>query len=143
MKLELRRRWLSDESTVGELYADGERLCFVLEDRYRGDALSDKVPGKSAIPCGVYEIIITHSPRFGVDMPLLLNVPGFKGVRIHWGNDPEDTDGCLITGTEREPNKVLHSRVAYGVVFQAIQAARARGENVHIDIQISKEIPNA
>ncbi len=139
MKLELRRKWLTEESTIGELFDNGSFACLILEDKYRGDDPADKVPGKTCIPCGSYEIVITHSRRFNVDMPLLLAVPGFEGVRIHAGNRPGDTEGCLLPGMEREPDKVLHSGVAYGMLFQRIQAARARGETVHIDIQTSKE----
>lgn len=137
MKLVLSRAWLTEQSTIGPLVCDDKRLCFVLEDKYRGDDPANKVAGKTAIPCGAYEVVITHSPRFGVDMPLLLNVPGFSGVRIHTGNRAGDTEGCLIVGMDRGPDQVLRSQLAYGVVFQRIQAARARGELVHIEVKLA------
>lgn len=147
MLLTLERRWLTPKSTIGELRLDGVIKCFVLEDVYRPSPEA-KVPGKTCIPCGKYEVVITHSPRFSalagipVDMPLLLNVPGFTGVRIHWGNRPEDTDGCLLVGLDRGPDQVLRSRIAYEQVFALIQAARAKGELVHVDISLEKELSN-
>ena len=44
MKLDLIRRWLTEASTIGELYVDGVGECFVLEDRYRPPPEA-KVPG--------------------------------------------------------------------------------------------------
>jgi hypothetical protein len=143
MELSLKRQWLTEQSTIGELFLGDAHQCFILEDKYRGDDPKDKVPGKTAIPCGRYEVVVTHSPRFNVDMPLLLNVPGYAGVRIHWGNDADDTEGCLLVGLDRGPDQVLRSRLAYAGVFQLIQGARARGELVHITITIEEEKPNA
>lgn len=112
MKLELKRRWLTEASTVGELYVDGRRECFILEDRYRPPP-EPKVPGATCIPCGTYEVRVTYSPRFGKDMPLLLDVPGFMGVRIHPGNSAADTEGCLLPGIVRHGEAVRESRIAY------------------------------
>ncbi len=149
MILALERRWLTEVATVGELRVDGEMCCWTLEDTYRPPP-EPKVLGKTCIPNGRYEVVVTHSPRFSamagvpVDMPLLLNVPGFTGVRIHWGNTAEDTDGCILVGLDRGPNQVLRSRLAYEKLFPLIQAARAKGELVHINITTdAEEITNA
>jgi hypothetical protein len=91
---------------------DGRRECYVLEDRYRPPP-EPKVPGATCIPCGVYEVRVTHSPKFGREMPLLLDVPGFSGVRIHAGNFPSDTEGCLLPGVVRHGESVKESRIAY------------------------------
>jgi hypothetical protein len=139
MLMQLNRRWLTEESTVGELSVSDERLAYVLEDRYRGDDPTAKVQGRTAIPCGRYEIVIAHSPRFRRDLPLLLNVPGFSGIRIHPGNDADDTDGCLLPGLDRWPDKVTRSREAYELVFLRIQSARAKGELVFINIEVKEE----
>jgi hypothetical protein len=133
MKLVLDRCWLSAKATVGKLSIDGVFECFVLEDRYRPPP-EPKVPRETCIPVGIYEVVITHSPRFGVDMPLLLEVPGFEGVRIHTGNIPSDTEGCLIVGRERMPDKVFGSREAYAQLFKKLQTAQGR---VTIDVRLS------
>lgn len=122
MKLELTRRWFSELATVGELCIDGQRECFILEDRFRLP-WETKVPARTAIPCGTYGIAITPSPRFGVEMPLLLEVPGFSGVRIHPGNSPLDTEGCLLPGWTRERDRVLQSRDAYAALLAKLRGA--------------------
>ena len=132
MRLELQRRWFTESSTIGQLFGPrAESLGYVLEDRFRlpWDA---KVYGRTCIPCGQYPIVITHSPRFGVEMPLLLDVPGFSGVRIHPGNTPADTEGCLLPGLERDANRVLQSREAYARLFQLLDASKSEQHSIII-----------
>ncbi|MBP5659578.1 MAG: hypothetical protein J6W89_06155, partial [Paludibacteraceae bacterium] len=40
----------------------------------------------------------TYSPRFKKDLPLLMNVPGRTGIRIHTDNKPEHSQGCILVG---------------------------------------------
>lgn len=121
MDLELKRKWFTPESTIGELFVNGVFECFILEDRYRPG--EPKVYGKTAIPSGRYEVKITPSPRFKRDLPLLLNVPGFEGVRIHPGNVPADTEGCLLPGKVRDTDRVLESRAAFEALFTKLKSA--------------------
>lgn len=122
MRLTLRRMPTSPAgATAGDLYADGKWLCYILEDAIRPPW--KKEAGRTAIPMGWYKIEISMSPRFGVRMPMLLNVPGFSGIRIHPGNRIADTDGCLLPGTTRGVNQVQGSRVAYDRLFSMIEAA--------------------
>lgn len=123
MKLELIRKWLTEKSTIGSLYIDGEFECYVLEDRYRPPPAA-KIYGKTAIPCGMYEVRITWSPRFKRPLPLLIGVPGFEGVRIHPGNDADDTEGCLLPGLRRMTDMVLESRAAFAGLFEKMNAAQ-------------------
>ena len=123
MKLELVRVALLSQSTLGVLRVDGAFECFVLEDRYRAPG-EPKVPGKTCIPCGTYPVAITHSPRFGVEMPLVMNVPNFQGIRIHPGNTADDTEGCLLPGRSVNGADVIGgSRQAYAALFERLKAA--------------------
>jgi hypothetical protein len=124
VKLALNRCWLTEKSTIGKLIIDEVFECWTLEDHYRGDDMSKKVARETAIPCGTYQVVITHSQRFGVEMPLLLNVPGFSGIRIHPGNTSKDTEGCVLVGHTRGPDQILGSRVAYESLFAKLKKAQ-------------------
>jgi hypothetical protein len=123
MELALKRRWLTEQSTVGELYVDGVRECFILEDLYRPPP-ELKVRGSTCIPVGRYEVQLTHSPKFGRTLPLLVQVPDFEGVRIHPGNYPTDTEGCLLPGQQRLPDAVQGSRLAFEDLWLKLLASR-------------------
>lgn len=97
MKLLLVRDKQVGNGTPGTLYIDGVKHGFTLEDIAR----PIKVYGKTCIPKGTYKVIINMSNRFKKLMPLLLNVPGFEGIRIHAGNFSEDTEGCILVGNSR------------------------------------------
>lgn len=142
MKLELYRKYRKNGYTIGLLYADGKFVCNTLEDTDRGltSAMSErqiasiKVKGKTAIPTGVYSIIVTYSPRFKKQMPLLYNVKGFEGVRIHSGNTANDTEGCILCGKNTEVGKVTSSRIWTEKVYELINNAIRKRESVTIEI---------
>lgn len=136
-ELELKRKVLTQRSSIGELFVNGLSFCFTLEDKTRGPN-ETKVFGETAIPLGRYEVVINHSPRFGIDMPLLLDVPGFQGVRIHPGNKPEDTEGCILVGYQMGVDCVLESRDAYADLFPKLQAALNFGQQIFISITVEE-----
>jgi hypothetical protein len=131
MKLTLKRLELSSQSTIGRLAIDGEDHYWTLEDVVR---YGPKVPGQTAIPAGTYRVIITPSPRFKRPLPLLLDVPGFDGVRIHPGNTASDTEGCILVGMGKSPDQISQSRIAFDALFAKIDAACSAGESVYITI---------
>jgi hypothetical protein len=134
MILHLWRRWFTEDSTVGALYLDGDFECFTLEDVVR---TGSKIPGKTAIPEGTYSVTITPSVRFKRDMPLINDVPGFSGIRIHPGNTATDTEGCILVGQTRGDNWIGRSRPAFDLLFAKLQVGlKAR---MHIEISISSE----
>lgn len=139
MHLRVARKWLTPISTIGELSIDGAPFCFTLEDLRRPDG-APKVYGETAIPPGVYNWSMTPSDRFRNKdgskrlMPLIENVPGFSGVRIHWGNTAANTDGCLLVGEDRAPNFVTHSVATFDRLLPILQSA-GRGT-----IEIAEEI---
>lgn len=121
MYLRLVREPSINGTTHGVLFLDGHFECFCLEDMIRevsGQPMATwKVSGQTAIPSGRYRIIITPSRRFERPLPLLLDVPGFTGIRIHPGNTVADTAGCLLVGMDRRAGQVLRSRVAFEALF--------------------------
>ena len=126
MKIELRRKVFTSSSTIGELFLNDQFECFTLEDRVRPPGV--KIPGQTAIGEGTYEVIITLSQRFKRDLPLLLNVPNFEGIRIHTGNTSADTEGCILVGTTEQPDMILKSRIAFNALFPKIQDALRIGK---------------
>ena len=134
MKLHLLRTILGNHATVGVLRVDGRHQCYILEDTHR--PTEAKVPKFTCIPCGTYQVKLTHSPRFGVEMPLLVDVPEFSGVRIHPGNDSSDTEGCLLPGRFASDIHVGESRLAYEALLAKLRAAKAQGEDISITIEV-------
>lgn len=120
MKLELIREEFTDKSTIGSLLVDGKFFCYTLEDRVR----NEKIFGQTAIPYGTYPVLITYSPRFKTNMPLLINVPGYSGVRIHSGNKAEDTEGCILVGLKKAPDYIMESRKAYSLLFNLLKSQK-------------------
>lgn len=138
MNLLLLRRDFTDKSTIGLLYAGQVLQCYALEDPDRKlEDGGEKIPGKTAIPRGKYRIIIDWSNRFKRELPRLLDVPNYVGVRIHPGNGPEDTEGCILPGTGIPSNRqdwLLNSRAAFDALFNKIEAALELGEEVWIEV---------
>lgn len=125
---------------IGKLYVDGQYLCDTIEDTDRGlddrmseeDILKLKVKGETAIPSGIYPVTITYSPKYKKQMPLINNVKGYSGVRIHSGNTSKDTEGCVLVGLNKEVGKVLDSRKIYNVLFRELVSTK---ERIIIDIR--------
>lgn len=122
MILTLRRIAMKPTYTIGRLYVDGERFCDTIEDRVRKSG--EKVPGETAIPAGTYKVVITRSPKYRKDLPLLLNVPGFAGVRIHSGNTAKDSEGCIIVGKNDRVGWVSNSRVTMSALMEKLKASK-------------------
>lgn len=56
------------------------------------------------IPAAKYTMVVTESPKFKRFMPLICQVPGRIGIRIHRGSRPEHSKGCILvrdSDTER------------------------------------------
>ena len=132
MKLKLERLQLDPDVTIGSLSVDGEWECWTLEDTVRPPGV--KVPGQTAIPAGLYPVEITFSPRFQRDLPLLIGVPNFDGVRIHPGNTAADTDGCILVGHDRYAKSVGHSRMAFEQLFTKLRVAAIKRESIFLEI---------
>lgn len=152
MKLKLKREIKEANYTVGSLYINDKYECKTVEDTDRG--LSDNMPeneinskkvyGQTAIPTGTYGIdMSTISPRlkdrswakpYGGKLPRLIGVKGFDGILIHPFNKAEESLGCI--GPNESVNKGIGSNSvkAFNKIMLALLEAKAKGENITIEI---------
>ena len=139
MELLLQRNKSGKNATISPLLVDGEFECYILEDVVReikGRPVNEwKVFGETAIPEGRYQVIITMSPRFNKKLPLLMDVPGFVGVRVHSGNFSTHTEGCLITGQNIVGESVTKSKAALDKLQTKLQNALDDHEQIWLTIK--------
>lgn len=155
MELILKRIALRNEYTIGKLYVNGEYVCDTIEDTVR-DLDKDgkfangevKIPGKTAIPYGRYEITMkVKSPKYSnftkyswakkYDgyLPRLLNVPHFDGVLIHVGNSALDSEACVLVGENKVVGKVINSVNTFRrLMDDYLVPAKKRNEKIAITI---------
>lgn len=142
MELLLKREYIAFDYTIGEIFFKGRKLCDTLEPptvlkkrtSARKVVLAKKTYGPISIPPGTYKVIITKSPKFNQWLPLLLKVPGFEGVRIHPGNYPTDTQGCILPGENLRKGMVCRSKEKTKELVDLITSLFAKGESVEIRI---------
>ena len=140
MKIEVYRKYRKNGYTIGLLYVNGKFVCNTLEDTDRGltsemskeQIAAIKIKGKTAIPTGSYPVIMSYSPRFKKQMPLLCGVKGFEGIRIHSGNTANDTEGCILCGKNTEVGKVTNSKFWTNAVYDYIQNGLRQGVTIEI-----------
>ena len=145
IRLRLQRHVSGPTSTIGVLHevqpdtSLSDRWCYILEDVIReipGQPVESwKVWGKTAIPSGRYALKFTFSPKFHRELPELLEVPGFDGIRIHPGNASTDTDGCLLPGLETDGTHVFKSRMAYAMIAARLEDWFDHGEEVFLEVR--------
>lgn len=130
MQLRVLRLETDEHRTIGILTIENRFACYTLEDSIH------LAPGsKGCIPKGVYRLVITPSARFGRPLPLLRDVPGFEGIRIHPGNTDADTKGCLLLGQSRGTDSVVDSALAVALVQRQIQQALDAQRGVWISVE--------
>jgi hypothetical protein len=134
MKLRVERLWKKPAYTVGRLFVDGKFFCNTLEDTVRDLSNEKKVYGKTAIPYGEYKVIYNWSPKFGRNLPRLLNVPAFEGILIHPGNTADDSAGCILVGRNTEVGRLTESRYTSDKLNVLIEDAQRGGESITIEI---------
>ena len=106
--LTLVRYTRTNEAILGSLYLNGAFICYTLENAAK------------AVPCGLYRVKNSRSPKFKRELPLIWNakVPASRGIRIHVGNTVASSSGCILVGMGRstEDFSVTESRLAETMV---------------------------
>lgn len=131
MELLVERKIKDNLTTIGDLSIDGCFECHTLEDKDRGltnemplaQINQIKVATLTAIPTGRYEVAVNFSNRFQRMMPIIINVPGYCGVRIHWGNYAKDTDGCILLGKTESTDFIGNSVIEFNAFFEKLADA--------------------
>ena len=144
MRLRIERQHKKSNYTIGKLYINDVYFCDTLEPTDRGltstmseaTILQKKIKGQTAIPAGVYEVILSEfSPKFGVKqfykdnangglLPRLVGVKGFEGVLFHVGNYARDTDGCILVGANKAVGAVLESSATFVKLYETLKRAK-------------------
>ena len=88
-----------------------ERLRYICDTLEHADYL---------IPALIYKVQVNLSPRFGTLMPMLLQVPGRTGIRIHGGTKPEHSKGCILITRRREYQDFVKTLLAEQESFAPI-----------------------
>lgn len=141
MKIEVKRRYLGSEYTIGSMYINGEYFCDTLEDRVvdidrsgKFEGEEKKIAGKSAIPYGEYDVVLNRSPKFARELPRLVDVPHFEGILIHRGNTAKDSAGCILVGENKVKGKVINSTIYENKLTALCHLAQLKGERIIIAV---------
>jgi len=134
MVLSLKRIARRPTYTIGKLFIDGEFFSDTLEDKDRDynldgditDPGEGKVMNETCIPAGEYEVILNWSNRFQRIMPLLVNVPGFEGIRIHNGTTDKNTSGCLLVGNNSIVGQLTNSHEIFDKLFHILSVTKEK-----------------
>lgn len=102
-------------------------------------------PSTPIVEDGTYLLTLTHSPKFSgkypynklhdSKVPLINGVHGHSGVRIHVGNYPSDTNGCLLIGYSCSPALLKDSVRAYSTLLKRMSEIEKVNPNVFYVIQ--------
>lgn len=104
--LSLIRYRATDDALLGRLYINGAFICHTLENK------------KKAVPCGIYTVENSKSPKFGRELPLIYNgdVPAKRGIRLHVGNVVANSEGCILVGMGAVGERLTESKLAETMV---------------------------
>ncbi len=123
MFLQLLRKQTIGQTVVGTLYVNGTYYCDTIENA-----------GKQ-IAVGYYPIRITYSPHFDEVLPLLDNVIGRSGIRIHPGNTYRDSSGCILVGEwDAGKTRLLSSRRAFDPLCESMRVEAGHNEKIWIAV---------
>lgn len=127
MKIKVNRIYKGETYTIGKMYLNGEYFCDTLEDAVR----SVKIPNETAIPAGTYKVEVTYSPKFKRDLPLLIDVPDYTGIRIHNGSNKDHTSGCILVGFNKTKGQLTDSYIMSKLLTKRLKSL---SEPIEIEI---------
>ena len=136
----LMRNVFSEQSTIGDVSLEGAFVCHSLEDRVRAPGV--KVQDATCIPEGRYKVVVDWSPKHLAWHLHILDVPMFTGVRIHTGNSPEDTEGCVLLGMKVGPDVIQGgTSTPAWQTFCALVSPAIVADSFYITISHTGDIP--
>ena len=118
INLLLIRDTFTNESTIGELFLNGERMCDTLELPYR-----DNQRSISCIPAGEYKVRLRYPRESATRNYLHLLIQDVKDrsyILFHRGNSAKDTRGCVLVGQGTEQDVVHNSTLAMDLLLKEI-----------------------
>lgn len=117
--IEIFRQLVFKQTTLGQLYLNGEFIGYTCEDTLRPPRI--KIKEETAIEDGKYKSRKYTSPKFK-ECIAVDNVPDFKHIRIHGGNTHEDSWGCILLGLKRnvETQSISNCRPAMDKLYEMI-----------------------
>jgi len=103
MYLKLQRQPPEGEWLRGKLYNLTSNSASGLTSDSKAVYICDTLErtSKSIQPL-IYPVQVTMSPKFNRLLPLVMNVPGRTGIRIHRGSRPEHSQGCILVTSDVE-----------------------------------------
>lgn len=125
------RDTFTDESTIGELFVNGERFCDTLELPYK-----DNQRSISCIPAGEYKVRLRYARESATRNYLHLLVQEVKDrsyILFHRGNTAKDTRGCILVGQGTQQNIVYNSTLAMDLLMKEI--INLGGTNINLIIK--------
>ena len=125
------RDTFSEESTVGELFLNGERMCDTLENPYINNERNI-----SCIPEGEYKVrlrLARESASRDYLHLLVKDVPNRDYILFHRGNSAKDTSGCILVGFSSKQDYVKNSTFAMDLLMKEI--INLGGTNINLIIK--------
>ena len=152
LKLKVKRIYNCATYCISRFYVNQLYVFDSIEDTDRG--LKDswplekirktKVYGETAIPKGIYKVVLSVSPKFqyrpwakkyGGLVPEITNVKGFSGIRIHPANFATELLGCIAPGINSKKGQVTASQATYfKLMDKYLMPAWGKGEPITIEI---------
>jgi len=123
------RDTLGKDDSLSKIYFENEYFCECLEDEVR--PYGEKVHGETAIPENHegYNVDIVNSSKFGecptlythiIDGVYMLSYGGveFGSIRVHGGNNDDDTEGCPLVAKNRVNDHTIQGTMKKAITIK-------------------------